>query len=39
MTAETLIYSLESFLREIKDSIKSVARKLDTFNKDLDRIK
>jgi chromosome segregation ATPase len=37
MTAETLAYSLESVLKEIKDSIKSVDRKLDTFQKDLDQ--
>ena len=37
MTAETVTYSLESVLKEIKDSIKSVDRKLDTFQKDLDQ--
>ncbi|MFN7865286.1 MAG: hypothetical protein ACK5N2_02740 [bacterium] len=37
MTAETLAYSLESVLKEIKDSIKSVDRKLDTFQKDVDQ--
>jgi hypothetical protein len=35
MTAETLAYSLESVLKEIKDSIKSVDRKLDTFQTDV----
>jgi len=37
MTAETVTYSLESVLKEIKDSIKSVDRKLDTFQKDVDQ--
>ncbi|GCL49346.1 hypothetical protein NIES3804_09000 [Microcystis aeruginosa NIES-3804] len=37
MTAETVAYSLESVLKEIKDSIKSVDRKLDTFQKDVDQ--
>jgi chromosome segregation ATPase len=37
MTAETLAYSLESVLKEIKDSIKSVDRKLDTFQTDVDQ--
>ena len=37
MTAETIPYSLESVLKEIKDSIKSVDRKLDTFQKDVDQ--
>ena len=37
MTAETLAHSLESVLKEIKDSIKSVDRKLDTFQKDVDQ--
>jgi len=37
MTAETIPYSLESVLKEIKDSIQSVDRKLDTFQKDLDQ--
>ena len=37
MTAETVTYSLESVLKEIKDSIKGVDRKLDTFQKDLDQ--
>ena len=37
MTAETLAYSLESVLKEIKDSIKSVDRKLDTFQKDVEQ--
>ncbi len=31
MTAEAVTYSLESVLKEIKDSIQSVDRKLDTF--------
>ncbi len=30
MTEETIPYSLESVLKEIKDSIQSVDRKLDT---------
>ena len=37
MTAETVTYSLESVLKEIKDSIKGVDQKLDTFQKDLDQ--
>ena len=37
MTAETVTYSLESVLKEIKDSIKSVDRKLDTFQTDVDQ--
>ncbi|GCA82363.1 hypothetical protein MiHa_00314 [Microcystis aeruginosa NIES-2522] len=37
MTAENVTYSLESVLKEIKDSIKSVDRKLDTFQKDIDQ--
>ena len=37
MTAETIPYSLESVLKEIKDSIKSVDRKLDTFQTDVDQ--
>jgi chromosome segregation ATPase len=37
MTAETVNYFLGSVLKEIKDSIKSVARKLDTFQKDVDQ--
>lgn len=37
MTAETVNYSLESVLKEIKDSIQSVDRKLDTFQKDVDQ--
>ncbi|MBE8993037.1 hypothetical protein [Microcystis aeruginosa] len=37
MTAETVNYSLESVLKEIKDSIQSVDRKLDTFQQDVDQ--
>ncbi|MCZ8224613.1 MAG: hypothetical protein O9324_11835 [Microcystis sp. LE19-84.1B] len=37
MTAETVTYSLESVLKEIKDSIKGVDQKLDTFQKDVDQ--
>jgi chromosome segregation ATPase len=37
MTAETVTYSLESVLKEIKDSIKGVDRKLDTFQKDVEQ--
>ena len=37
MTAETVTYSPESVLKEIKDSIKSLDRKLDTFQKDVDQ--
>ena len=37
MTEETIPYSLESVLKEIKDSIKSVDRKLDTFQTDVDQ--
>ncbi|RPH90950.1 MAG: hypothetical protein EHM73_04935 [Chroococcales cyanobacterium metabat2.561] len=33
MTAETVTYSLESVLKEIKDSIKGVDRKLDNLEK------
>jgi len=39
MTAEAVTYSLESVLKEIKDSIQSVDRKLDTFQKDVDQRK
>ncbi|TRV43317.1 MAG: hypothetical protein EWV53_16890 [Microcystis panniformis Mp_MB_F_20051200_S9] len=37
MTAETVNYSLESVLKEIKDSIQSVDRKLDTLQQDVDQ--
>ena len=37
MTAETVTYSLESVLKEIKDSIKGVDQKLDTFQKNVDQ--
>lgn len=37
MTAENVTYSLESVLKEIKDSIKIVDRKLDTLQKDVDQ--
>lgn len=39
MTAEAVTYSLESVLKEIKDSIQSVDRKLDTFQKDVTDVK
>ncbi|EPF17289.1 MAG: hypothetical protein EWV58_16430 [Microcystis aeruginosa Ma_MB_F_20061100_S19] len=37
MTEETIPYSLESVLKEIKDSIQSVDRKLDTLQQDVDQ--
>jgi chromosome segregation ATPase len=37
MTAETVTYSLESVLKEIKDSIKGVDRKLDNLEKSFDQ--
>ncbi len=37
MTAETIPYSPESVLKEIKDSIQSVDRKLDTLQQDVDQ--
>ena len=37
MTAENVTYSLESVLKEIKDSIKSVDRKLDNLEKSFDQ--
>ena len=37
MTEETIPYSLESVLKEIKNSIQSVDRKLDTLQQDVDQ--
>ena len=37
MTAETIPYSLESVLKEIKDSIQSVDRKLNNLEKGFDQ--
>lgn len=39
MTAEAVTYSLESVLKEIKDSIKSLDRKLETLDKDVTDVK
>ncbi|GBF53473.1 cytochrome c-type protein NrfB precursor [Microcystis sp. 0824] len=39
MTAEAVTYSLESVLKEIKDSIQSVDRKLETLDKDVTDVK
>ena len=37
MSNETVTYSLESVLKEIKDSIKEVNQKIDTLQKDVDQ--
>ena len=37
MSNETVTYSLESVLKEIKDSIKDVNQKIDTLQKDVDQ--
>jgi len=37
MSNETVTYSLESVLKEIKDSIKEVNQKIDTFQQDINQ--
>ncbi len=37
MSNETVTYSLESVLKEIKDSIKEVNQKIDTFQQDVNQ--
>ncbi|WP_072928025.1 shikimate dehydrogenase, partial [Microcystis aeruginosa] len=39
MSNETVTYSLESVLKEIKDSIKEVNQKMDTLQKDVNDLK
>jgi uncharacterized protein YoxC len=39
MSNETVTYSLESVLKEIKDSIKDVNQKMDTLQRDVNDLK